>query len=676
MTWQQPSRPWQGGRWSVELRDDELADLRLDGRIVLRSIRAVVRDRNWDTATLVIDDLRESHVLAVDPSIADPAAAVSGQTDTLLELAVHTEGLDAHFDGTVHVEASSDTITVTAELVSRTEFLTNRVGLVVLHPPQNAGSPLTVLHSDGSDEQTRFPLEISPHQPVFDIAGLDWTADGVELEVRFDGDVFEMEDQRNWTDASYKTYSRPLGLPYPYRIAAGETVRQSIRVRGRDVGESSPDVAPATPAVPPHAAGPQAELGPPAEPLETRLVLAPAALFPTIALGASTAPDPTVQPADTATPATRPPAPLGAAVFVELDLATPNWRAALARATTSRLPLDVRLVPDPDHTGELTAAAEALRGHPIARVATFEPDGEAAHVSDAPVVAALRAALDGAGVDAPVVGGARSHFTELNREQHRLPDDLDGVTFSVTPLFHSLRTEQLVESIAMQRLVAEQGVRIAAGAPVHIGPVSLRPRFNNVATTPPPRPTRDDLSEGYGPELLDTVDPRQSAPELAAWTIASAAALAVPGVASLTYFEEWGPRGIRSAADDEFPVARALRAVDDLRGGTLLSGTSSPDGLLWALGAVLPSAELSPSGPDLEHEYVHEIETPTRTETETVHEMETLTKTVTEMETPTKTVTETVLVANLDRHERTVLVATPTGERRVTLAPLSWARLS
>ena len=36
-----------------------------------------------------------------------------------------------------------------------------------------------------------------------------------------EGDTFEMEDQRNWTDASYKTYVRPLALPWPYTLAGG-----------------------------------------------------------------------------------------------------------------------------------------------------------------------------------------------------------------------------------------------------------------------------------------------------------------------------------------------------------------------------------------------------------------------------------------------------------------------
>ena len=46
--------------------------------------------------------------------------------------------------------------------------------------------------------------------------------------IGFVGEVFEIEDQRNWTDASYKTYCRPLARPFPYRIEPGETVEQTF----------------------------------------------------------------------------------------------------------------------------------------------------------------------------------------------------------------------------------------------------------------------------------------------------------------------------------------------------------------------------------------------------------------------------------------------------------------
>ena len=47
-----------------------------------------------------------------------------------------------------------------------------------------------------------------------------------------EGDTFEMEDQRNWTDASYKTYVRPLALPWPYTLRAGEQHQPARRADG------------------------------------------------------------------------------------------------------------------------------------------------------------------------------------------------------------------------------------------------------------------------------------------------------------------------------------------------------------------------------------------------------------------------------------------------------------
>ena len=49
------------------------------------------------------------------------------------------------------------------------------------------------------------------------------TPSGGEVTISFTGDLFEMEDQRNWTDASYKTYSTPLRIPYPAPIAQRRT---------------------------------------------------------------------------------------------------------------------------------------------------------------------------------------------------------------------------------------------------------------------------------------------------------------------------------------------------------------------------------------------------------------------------------------------------------------------
>ena len=41
---------WSSGRWALDLRGDELADIRCDGEVMLRAVRLVARDVDWHTA--------------------------------------------------------------------------------------------------------------------------------------------------------------------------------------------------------------------------------------------------------------------------------------------------------------------------------------------------------------------------------------------------------------------------------------------------------------------------------------------------------------------------------------------------------------------------------------------------------------------------------------------------
>lgn len=554
--WADLGTTWAAGPWQLELRGDELADLSYAGRRVLRSIRAVVRDSDWNTA-----EWATAEWLPGEP--VEESAGASHR----LRVPLCSNGFGSDVRGELLVEARGDSMQVTFDAISHGAYATNRTGLVVLQPASVSGAKLRVQHPDGTCTDTVFPVAISPHQPVRDITALTWEDDGLEIAAQFTGDVFEMEDQRNWTDASYKTYNRPLSLPFPYELHDGERVLQAVTVQVRELAAADPGV------------------------FDIPVIqLTAAGAFPSIGVASSEAPDP--QPS-------LPPVP-GTELVVELDLRTRAWPAALRRAAGRGLPLDVRVVADPvdpASTEVFTVLTAQLHDLTVARIAVFS---DALHVSDTATVTVLRTALDAAEVSVPVWGGSRSHFTELNRELHRLPTSLDGLITTVTPLFHSLSTAQLVESVAMQRLVAEQTVTYADGLPVRIGPISLRPRFNNVATRPQPAPTRDDLAAGTGAEFAGAVDERQSAPELAAWTVASAAALAVPGVAGISYFEEWGPRGVRSRDGSPYPVAAAIDALAGLAAfanrdgavgaatGTdrvnLLSG-QSPDGLLWTTGA-------------------------------------------------------------------------------------------
>ena len=50
---------------------------------------------------------------------------------------------------------------------------------------------------------------------------------GLQAELHFSGETFEMEDQRNLTDASYKTFCTPLRLPLPAQTRSGTRIGPS-----------------------------------------------------------------------------------------------------------------------------------------------------------------------------------------------------------------------------------------------------------------------------------------------------------------------------------------------------------------------------------------------------------------------------------------------------------------
>ena len=210
------------GKLAVDFKDGNLRTISYDGAEVLRSVSYLVRDRDWGTYTTRIDDLY------IDQQPASFSisyvARCAGPNDTALAIDVRITA------------AAGEPLIFEAEALSQTGFETNRCGFCILHPILGvAGMPVSVEHIDGRREETQFPDFIEPWQPFKDMHGITHTVTpNVTAECRMEGDTFEMEDQRNWSDASYKTYVRPLALPWPYQIPAGEPIRQQIVLNIRD----------------------------------------------------------------------------------------------------------------------------------------------------------------------------------------------------------------------------------------------------------------------------------------------------------------------------------------------------------------------------------------------------------------------------------------------------------
>ena len=518
-----PARVLSVGPWTARLVGDELAHVSYAGREVLRAVKAVVRDQDWRTPK---------------PSVRH--VEIKRDDDGLhARWAVTFAGYGVDYGGVLTAEFTPATVEISFEGAAAHAFRSNRIGLVVLHPPSEAGREITVEHPDGGSTAARFPHDVSPHQPFKDIAALEWADAGTAFRLSFTGDVFETEDQRNWTDASFKTYSTPLSLPFPVDVAAGDTVRQSILLEAATLEPQEAVEAAAVAARVDSSSLPSvvsARIGG-----ETGRV-------PALAVGAG--PQPGVLPA----------IPGLDAVVLELvedqgGAVRSHWaaqlQAAAAAASIHGAGLDVRAV-TADPVGAVADLAPYL---PQAkRLAVFHP---ASHVTEPDTWPELKEAARSAEFSGYLLAGTRAHFTELNRESSRTPSDSDALTFSITPQMHSTSPADVIESLPMQRLVAGNALRLGGGKPVHVGPVTLKPRFNDVATS--------------GVESEAEADELQGEPFTAAWTIASISALTLDGIASVSYFEASGPRGISDARGQLNAAGELLRELAGLRDAVVLS---------------------------------------------------------------------------------------------------------
>ncbi|KRB60064.1 hypothetical protein ASE04_25440 [Rhizobium sp. Root708] len=218
----------RAGKLEADLAGGNLRNIRYDGTEVLRTISYLVRDRDWGTYSPEISDLTINE--SDGRFEISYRAGLAGPKATELTIGVRIVG-------------TADRLAFEADAHTATGFETNRCGFCILHPIVGvAGEAAVVEHVDGAVETTTFPELIDPWQPFKDMRAITHTVvPQVTAECRMEGDTFEMEDQRNWSDASYKTYVRPLALPWPYQIDAGEPVRQRITlsVTDRRVATSS-----------------------------------------------------------------------------------------------------------------------------------------------------------------------------------------------------------------------------------------------------------------------------------------------------------------------------------------------------------------------------------------------------------------------------------------------------
>ncbi len=543
-------RMLRAGGITLALEGGDLRYLRWGAHEILRRVYVAVRDQNWGT---------------VLPTFSDWQINVQSDSFHVSFNAVHQQNaIDFFWRGDIHGDANG-TIAYEMDGTARSTFRRNRIGFCVLLPMSAAGAPVRVEHADETTETAQLPIQVSPDQPVLPFANLRsvtyQVAPQVWAKVAFDGEIFEMEDQRNWTDASYKIFGTPLSLPFPVTVEKGTRIHQTLTItvdapaapRSRQVPVAETTITLGTRGVAlPDIGLCVASHGEPLSPHEIerlkRLNLAH--------------------------------------LRVDLALDAQEWRATLANATEQakalNLPLEIALpLPDSplDSLQELRAALEEL--HPMVNRWLIAPQPER-FKGGAPLkilLADARTALASYAPTALFCAGTNADFIFLTRNLSAR-DAADALFFAINPQAHATDHRSVVETLAAQASVIETARNLAQGRPICVTPLTFKPRFNAYATAPAP-------STPPG-ELPPQVDPRQMSLFGAGWTAGSIKYIAQGGAASATYFETTGWRGLMethngalvpdkfpSKPGQLFPLYYVLRAVGEMRGGNVQEAQSS-----------------------------------------------------------------------------------------------------
>lgn len=532
----------RAGSLSAVLEGGDLRYVKLGDDPVVIRLYAAVRDRNWNTI--------EPTFLAYEMDRNEDGFTVRFVAENV--------GSDVDFEWQGSITGTADgVITATMDGVARKDFLRNRIGWCVLHPMEVAGVAATVETPDGTVEG-QFPDLIAPHQPFIDMQSISHATPGGEIVIRFAGDLWEMEDQRNWTDASYKTYSTPLRLAYPVQIREGDRVWQQVTIEAKGGTNATPDTG-----------------GP------VRVTVDPARgrPIPPIGLGVASHGAPLGDEDVALLKALRP-----AHLHLSLDLTLSGWREALERATREAATLDAALaieaIAGTDGAGLADLAGAVSSSEvPIARVLVFSGNDMDTGES---VLAAARDAFAQAGVDTLIGGGTRAYFTELNRATLPLAG-MDVASYTINPQVHAFDNASLTETLTAQPETVRSARAIVGDRPLAVGPITLRPPFNPNATGPEPKPAPG--------ELPSSVDYRQPSLFAAGWLVGSLNALGNAGVDALTYFETTGWKGLIERRDHPlrvakfhswpgmvFPLYHVLADVGEFYGGEILPVTLG-DGL-------------------------------------------------------------------------------------------------
>jgi D-apionolactonase len=476
---------------------------------VIRMIYTAVRDRDWLTLTPLITDQK----------------IVKEENSFKISYRSLYQNERIQFSADYVVEGRGDnTIIFTMEGVALQSFEKNRIGFCVLHPIEEcAGINCIIEHSDGTTEQSIFPEDISPRQVFSDIKSMKWIADKAICRLDFEGDVFETEDQRNWTDASFKTYSTPLSIPYPVTVEKGTRIYQKVTLSVERIFNADKyNIDKINVKLFPEESLRLPSIGICRSSRSFRLTLSEIKIIRSLRFDH---------------------------YRVDLHLYENGWSSIAEMGYQESVdlgyPLELALFFDEDALHQVNSFINWYSGRRlfVSSILLFHKSFPATPDNLAKEIIPLLREMD------PVVQiatGTNANFAQLNRNRPGETGN-DSICYSIHPQEHASDNLTLTENLEAQDY-SVRSARIFSGSKgIFISPVTIQRRFN-------PSNTFIEIPHS-GPETPPQIDSRLMSLFGACWTAISLKYLCQNGIESLTYFETVGERGIfQGELDSQWPA--------------------------------------------------------------------------------------------------------------------------
>jgi D-apionolactonase len=488
----------KAGQLSMIYSCGNLRNISGGNREIIRMIYPAVRIKGW---------------LTIKPVISEEEADIHPDSFRIRYLCRYVTK-EINFSARYTIEGNRDnSLIFKMEGKALNTFEKNRIGLCVLHPIEGcAGENCIITHTNEETENLKFPMLISPHQPFMDIKSMKWGGSGSQFTMNFFGDIFETEDQRNWTDGSFKTYSTPLSRPYPVTVHKGEKISQRIELiaEGNIFTEKNKNS-------------------------NITLSIYPDIKFdlPKIGIGRSSRPEPLTD---------NEIGILGRLRFdhyrVDLHLFSDEWIIIAEQAAneSSKLgyPLEIVLFLDENalsQSEKFIFWASTKKPEIAVIILIHKTDSSTPDILTDKIAPLLKKALPGIKIGC----GTNANFAQLNRNRP-LSIHNDYICYSIHPQEHASDNLTLTENLSPQADTVESAMHFSNFKEIWVSSVNIQRRFN---------PNAENYETFYtGDTIPLQVDSRLMSLFGACWTAGSLKYLCGSGARGITYFETVGERGI------------------------------------------------------------------------------------------------------------------------------------